>query len=88
MPPHHIILTDGRRMLIRDDTMVILNLLAALRIDAREVFGIGQRLFEVGGIEPLETIIDTVVGRLGREVAAELVMIWTAVIERLLPKPR
>jgi hypothetical protein len=76
-----ITLADGRRMPIRDDAVAILRLLETPRIDAQEVFGIGRRLFEVGGIEPLEAIIDAVVRRLGRETAAELVMIWTAVIE-------
>jgi hypothetical protein len=72
---------DGRSMAIGDDVMAVLDLLEVPRIDARAVFTIGRRLFEVGGIEPLEVIIDTVIGRLGRETAAELVMIWTAVIE-------
>jgi hypothetical protein len=61
--------------------MAVLRLLAAPRIDAREIFTIGRRLFDVSGIELLEAIIDTVVSQLGQEIAAELVMVWTAVIE-------
>ena len=81
MPPHPIILADGRRMPIRDDAVAVLRLLEAPQINAQEVFTLGRRLFEVGGLEPLEAIMDTVVRRLGRETAAELVIIWTAVIE-------
>jgi hypothetical protein len=44
------------------------------------VFAIGRRLFEVGGLEPLEAILDAVTDRLGPDVAAELMMIWMAVI--------
>jgi hypothetical protein len=79
--PHHIILADGRRIPIRDDALAVLRLLEAPQIKAQEVFTLGRRLFEVGGLEPLEAIMDTVVSQLGRETAAELVIIWTAVIE-------
>jgi hypothetical protein len=81
MPPPPIILTDGRRIPIRDDALAALRLLEAPQIKAQEVFTLGRRLFEVGGLEPLEAIMDTVVSQLGRETAAELVIIWTAVIE-------
>jgi hypothetical protein len=81
MPPHPIILADGRRMPIRDNAVAVLRLLKAPQINVQEVFPLGRRLFEVGGLEPLEAIMDTVVRRLGRETVAELVMIWTAVIK-------
>jgi hypothetical protein len=81
MPPHPIILADGRRIPIRDNALAVLRLLEAPQIKAQEVFTLGRRLFEVGGLEPLEAIMDTVVSQLGRETAAELVIIWTAVIE-------
>jgi hypothetical protein len=81
MPPHPIILADSRRIPIRDNAVAVLRLLEAPQIKAQEVFTLGRRLFEVGGLEPLEAIMDTVVSQLGRETAAELVIIWTAVIE-------
>ena len=81
MTPHHVTLADGRRLALHDDAVAIVSLLAAPRIDAREVFAIGRRLFEVGGIEPLEAIIDGVTSRLGCDIADELMMIWTPVIE-------
>ena len=80
MTPDHITLADGRRLALRDDAVAVLNLLAAPRIDTREVFAVGRRLFEVGGLEPLEVILDAVTGRLGRDVAAELMMIWMPVV--------
>jgi hypothetical protein len=81
MTPDFIILADGRHMPIRDDALAVLDLLTAPRIDTRSVFMMGKQLFEVGGIEPLETIIDTAVTQLGRHTAAKLIEIWTAVIE-------
>jgi hypothetical protein len=78
--PWHITLADGRRLALRDDAAAVLGLLAAPRIDTREVFAVGRRLFEAGGLEPLEAILDAVTGRLGHDVAAELMMIWMPVI--------
>ena len=80
MTPDHITLADDRRLALRDDAVAVLSLLAAPRIDTREVFAVGRRLFEVGGLEPLEAILDAVTGRLGRDVAAELMMIWMPVV--------
>ena len=80
MTPYHITLVDSRRLALRDDTVVVLSLLVAPQIDTREVFAIGRRLFDVGGLEPLEAILDAVTDRLGPDVAAELMMIWMAVI--------
>jgi hypothetical protein len=45
------------------------------------VLAIGRRLFDDGGIEALEAVIDTVFSRVGREAVAELVKVWTAVVE-------
>jgi hypothetical protein len=81
MPPHYIIVADGRRMAIHDDTVAVLALLSEPPIDSQAVLAIGRRLHDVGGIEPLEAVIDAVFDRLGREAAAELVVVWTAVIE-------
>jgi hypothetical protein len=80
MTPYHITLVDSRRLALRDDTVAVLSLLVAPQIDTRAVFAIGRRLFEVGGLEPLEAILDAVTDRLGPDVAAELMMIWMAVI--------
>ena len=80
MTPYHVTLADGRCLALRDDAVAVLNLLAAPQIDTREVFAVGRRLFEVGGLEPLEAIFDAVTGRLGHDVAAELMMIWMPVI--------
>jgi hypothetical protein len=80
MTPYHLTLADGRRLALRDDAVAVLNLLAAPQIDTREVFAVGRRLFEVGGLEPLEAIFDAVTGCFGHDVAAELMMIWMPVI--------
>jgi hypothetical protein len=38
-------------------------------------------LFEGGGLEPLEALIDQIADQLGREPAYELVVLWTPLVE-------
>ena len=59
----------------------LLPLLAVSPFDARRVLVIGRSLLADGGIEAVEAMIDIVLDRLGMEVAAELVILWTPIVE-------
>jgi hypothetical protein len=53
---------------LKADTAV---LPAATQVGVPDVFAIGCRRVAVGGLEPLEAILDAVTNRNGREIAAE-----------------
>jgi hypothetical protein len=55
--------------------------MTARPLDTRHVVAIGRRLFEDGGLEPLEALIDQIADQLGREPAYELVVLWTPIVE-------
>jgi hypothetical protein len=54
---------------------------SARHLDTHHVVAIGRRLFEGGGLEPLEALIDQIADQLGREPAYELVVLWTPLVE-------
>jgi hypothetical protein len=54
---------------------------ATPQIDTRRLFDIGRRLFDDGGIEALETVIDAVYECLGCDAVADLTKVWGAVIK-------
>ena len=78
---HHVKLASGQQIPVHNQALEVLHALALPRIDARRVYTIGERLFCDGGTVALEAVIDAVEQRLGRDVAAELIMIWMPVIE-------
>jgi hypothetical protein len=81
MVPHSITLADGRHLTLHDEISMLLELLTARPLDTRHVVAIGRRLFEDGGLEPLEALIDQIADQLGREPAYELVVLWTPIVE-------
>jgi hypothetical protein len=81
MAPDLITLADDRYLTLRDEASTLLELLTARHLDTHHVVAIGRRLFEDGGLEPLETLIDQIADQLGREPASELVVLWTPLVE-------
>jgi hypothetical protein len=64
-----------------DAVATLLSLLTARQIDTHQVVEVGCCLFEAGGIETLEMILDLVTDRLGRGIAYELALLWTSIVE-------
>jgi hypothetical protein len=80
MAPHHTTPADGHHLALHDVDATLLSLLTARQIDTHQVVEVGRSLFEAGGMEALETILDRVTDWLGRGIAYELALLWTPIV--------